>query len=309
MPFSTVINTVGLPYRVSFSFSADRGSVRLVELVAPARVPVLRHRLDARPVHDVEDGHRGGVLQLGEQLGCEQEALRRVRAAGGFHHFGEDLALVHRVHALVDLVHHAEGAFGELLQRDQVQHGAHGALPARLAVRAERLQLLLSPELNPNAHLVLVKVLVLYQTHLPHTPNGLEAFCKRASHLIHHLLQLRQPLGLSFVDLALSVVEEVVLLLDCNCQLVDLLLAVLIILEHVRVADEHLLHLSLHFADGLVDLLHLAGHSRELGLQGVVRQLGYALRLNLELHRMILVLRPLAVQPLHLNVQLLALRL
>lgn len=47
--------------------------------------------------------------QVGQQLGRQQEALRRVRLAGSLNELHEYFALVYRVHPLVDLIHNAEG--------------------------------------------------------------------------------------------------------------------------------------------------------------------------------------------------------
>ena len=50
------------------------------------------------------------------QLGGHQEALRGARAASRLHQLQVDLALVHWVHALIDLIHNSEGALCNLLQ-------------------------------------------------------------------------------------------------------------------------------------------------------------------------------------------------
>lgn len=94
---------------------------------------------------DAEDAHALVVAQAGEQLGRDEEVLRRVLAAGDLDHALVHHALVARVHALVDLVDDAERRLRHRLQRHQVEDGRHGALAARLAVLVQLLERLVLP--------------------------------------------------------------------------------------------------------------------------------------------------------------------
>ena len=60
--------------------------------------------------------HCGVKPSCGSSLGREQEALRRAGLAGGLGQLREHAPLVGLVHALVDLVHHAEGAHRHVLR-------------------------------------------------------------------------------------------------------------------------------------------------------------------------------------------------
>jgi hypothetical protein len=60
------------------------------------------------------------VRQIGQQLGSEKEALWGARLTRCFHQLSEDLALVHRVHPLIDLVHDPEGALGHILRAKHI---------------------------------------------------------------------------------------------------------------------------------------------------------------------------------------------
>lgn len=62
-----------------------------------------------------------GEGQVWQQLGREQEALWGAGAAGGAHELRENLSLVDGVHALVDLVDHAEGRHGDALHCEENQ--------------------------------------------------------------------------------------------------------------------------------------------------------------------------------------------
>ena len=91
---------------------------------------------------NAEDAHALVVAEAREQLGGDEEVLRRVLAAGDLDHALVHHALVARVHALVDLVDDAEGRLRHRLQRHQVEDGGHSALAARLPVLVELLECL-----------------------------------------------------------------------------------------------------------------------------------------------------------------------
>ena len=63
-----------------------------------------------------------GVREAVEELRGEEERPRGAAFARRVRHALEDLPLVPLVHALVDLVHDAEGRAGELLEGDEVEH-------------------------------------------------------------------------------------------------------------------------------------------------------------------------------------------
>ncbi len=75
-----------------------------------------RHVAERGPVQDLQHGARGAEGQLRQQLGREQEALRRAGRGRGLRQHREHAPLVGLVHALVDLVHHAERADGHVLR-------------------------------------------------------------------------------------------------------------------------------------------------------------------------------------------------
>ena len=86
------------------------------------------------------------------------------------------------------------------LDGNEVQNGGHRALPSRLPVGCQQLQLLLSPESDPDMHRKLFKVLesrlwvcLLVQLNFSSTPNALEAVAKVLVDLFHCFLQLWQP--------------------------------------------------------------------------------------------------------------------
>lgn len=66
---------------------------------------------------DAEDAHAGVVAEAGEEFGGDEEVLAGVLAAGDLDHALVHHALVARVHALVDLVHHPERRLRHRLQR------------------------------------------------------------------------------------------------------------------------------------------------------------------------------------------------
>ena len=85
---------------------------------APHQVEVVGDALDLRAIHDVQDSDRLLEGQVGQQLGGEQEALGCAWLAGCLDQQTEDLALVHAVHALIDLIHHSERRHSHILHHN-----------------------------------------------------------------------------------------------------------------------------------------------------------------------------------------------
>mmetsp|Transcript_5573 Transcript_5573/g.14273 ORF Transcript_5573/g.14273 Transcript_5573/m.14273 type:complete len:475 (+) Transcript_5573:229-1653(+) len=226
---------------------------------------LLRDVLGPGPVEDVEHAHVLVEGQLRQQLGREQEALRRVGLAGRLHQLLEHLALVVGVHALVDLVHNAEGALRHALQRDEVQDGADGALAAALPARRQHLQLLLLAELHEDLDLVLVKVIVLLQPHLTRKADLAEVDLEGGVDFGHQLLQLRQPARLLLVDARLPRVHDAGRLLQLALQVLDLFHALLVLLQHVGVAARDGVRLRLEFLHLLDQLRDVVCQFRHLG--------------------------------------------
>mmetsp|Transcript_23778 Transcript_23778/g.45220 ORF Transcript_23778/g.45220 Transcript_23778/m.45220 type:complete len:412 (+) Transcript_23778:176-1411(+) len=267
-----------------FSKTTWRCCIRRFEkLVLRVRSPSTSNIVDARAIHNAQYGHFWRVLQLRQQLGSQQEALRGVWSACSLHHLCEHLALVDGVHALVDLVHHPEGALGELLEGDEVQHGADRPLTAALPVAAQQLQRLLLAELDPHAHLELVKVLVLLQGQLAHTPNFSERLREGCVHSVHHLPQLGKPLVAHPSDLGLVTFQGGSILIERSLQLLDAFGALLVHSQGVRVPHNNGVHLQLTVRDALVHLLNGSRHVPKLFLERWVWKVGHLLGLELGL--------------------------
>lgn len=112
----------------------------LLNLQAPPKAElrsILGHVL---PAGDAQHPHLGIVPQAREQLGCDEEVLARVLAAGNLNHALVDHALVAGVHALVDLVDDAEGGLGHGLEGHEEEDGGDGALATGLAMGIELLE-------------------------------------------------------------------------------------------------------------------------------------------------------------------------
>ena len=60
---------------------------------------------------------------------------------------------------LVDLIHHTEGAAGDVLQSHEVHHGGHTPLTTALTVSVQHMEIVLIPKLNPYLHTILAEVL------------------------------------------------------------------------------------------------------------------------------------------------------
>mmetsp|Transcript_23777 Transcript_23777/g.45214 ORF Transcript_23777/g.45214 Transcript_23777/m.45214 type:complete len:362 (+) Transcript_23777:176-1261(+) len=254
-----------------FSKTTWRCCIRRFEkLVLRVRSPSTSNIVDARAIHNAQYGHFWRVLQLRQQLGSQQEALRGVWSACSLHHLCEHLALVDGVHALVDLVHHPEGALGELLEGDEVQHGADRPLTAALPVAAQQLQRLLLAELDPHAHLELVKVLVLLQGQLAHTPNFSERLREGCVHSVHHLPQLGKPLVAHPSDLGLVTFQGGSILIERSLQLLDAFGALLVHSQGVRVPHNNGVHLQLTVRDVLPQLFNRVWHVVKLFLERIV---------------------------------------
>lgn len=127
-----VFATAPLPLRASCNAFMDLQAAGKVELLA-----LLGH---VRATGDAENAHARVVPQTSEQLGCNEEVLRRVLTARDLDHALVHHALVARVHTLVDLVNHAERRLRHGLESHQVEDGGNSALATRLAVLVKLLE-------------------------------------------------------------------------------------------------------------------------------------------------------------------------
>mmetsp|Transcript_64065 Transcript_64065/g.202671 ORF Transcript_64065/g.202671 Transcript_64065/m.202671 type:complete len:488 (+) Transcript_64065:243-1706(+) len=228
-------------------------------------LPHVGHIRNVRPVEDVEDRDLAGVFELREQLGGEEEALRSVALASALDKLLEDLALVDRIHALVDLVHHAEGAHGDVLEGDEVENSRHGPLPARLAVRCQLLQPLLVAEADEEPDCVVLVLLTrLLQLHLPAAADRLEVALEVLIHLGDQLLELGQPFVPLGVDLPPPRLQLRLLLPQLPLERLQLLRALLVLLNGVLVGANHQPRIPLAIRDEVDELCLLAGEFMEL---------------------------------------------
>lgn len=115
------------------------GRQPLLNLQAPPEIELAALAGHMFAAGDAQDAHLGVVAEAREELGRDEEVLRRVLAARNLDHALVHHALVAGVHALVDLVDDAEGGLGHGLQGHEVEDGRDGALAARLAVGVELL--------------------------------------------------------------------------------------------------------------------------------------------------------------------------
>lgn len=65
--------------------------------------------------------HLGIITQSRQKLGCDEEVLRCVLAAGNLHHTLVDHAFVSGVHTLIDLINDAEGGLSHRLKSHEVE--------------------------------------------------------------------------------------------------------------------------------------------------------------------------------------------
>lgn len=96
--------------------------------------------------------HARVVLEVREQLWCDEKVLRGVLGTGNIDNPGvnqpircqsessasmTDSPFVAWVHALVDLVNNAERGARQALQCHEIEYGRHGPLASRLPVRVQ----------------------------------------------------------------------------------------------------------------------------------------------------------------------------
>mmetsp|Transcript_9996 Transcript_9996/g.31316 ORF Transcript_9996/g.31316 Transcript_9996/m.31316 type:complete len:341 (+) Transcript_9996:33-1055(+) len=242
---------------------------------------LLGHVCDPRAVEDAHDGNGVVVLQIRQQLGREHEALRRARLRRRAAQELVDLALVVGVHALVDLVHNAEGRASERLQAEQVQHGAHAALTAALPLARKPHQLLVVAELDVDGDLIVLVVLArLLKLHLATAADEAEIVHVLLRDLRHQVAQCRQPRTLDLVHLSLGLVVRCLAVPCLALEHLDLGAASLVLGQRVRVGQHHRVRAPLVLRDLALALLRRVRQRRELFAQ-LVAQLAHLHRLSL----------------------------
>mmetsp|Transcript_14695 Transcript_14695/g.31872 ORF Transcript_14695/g.31872 Transcript_14695/m.31872 type:complete len:957 (+) Transcript_14695:308-3178(+) len=238
--------------------------------VAEAKGAALLH---VRPVEDELDGGVLAIVEVGQQLGREEEVLLAAVAAG-VRDALEDVALVGGVHRLVDLVDDSEGGGVDVLQGDEVDHRGDGALAARVAAElSEHVQLLGRAPLHLDVDLVLrvvvrpvrqvalgVALAPIGQDHLARALEAREARGEVPVDEGDHLLQLGLPLGLERGERGALLGDLLLRLLDALAHLGDLLLTLLVLLKRV-LARAHLGGgLGLEDRDLVLEIVEAGGH-------------------------------------------------
>lgn len=118
-------------------------------------------RKHVRTVMDAEDRHLLSILKILQQLWCYEEVLGGCLLTGCADHNVKDSPLIYRIHSLVDLVHHSEGAAVELLQGHEVKHCGDTALAPALMVGRQLVELSVAVKLHPNADPILIILLLI----------------------------------------------------------------------------------------------------------------------------------------------------
>ena len=135
------------------------------------------------------------------------------------HDLVEDESLVVCVHALVDLVDHAEGRVGHLLQAQQVEHGGHGFLAAALGGAAQGLQRRALAEGHRDENAILGSVGL--ELDAAAAADALEVASEMFVDRRRHLGDVAQPLRLQLIDLALERVQLALVQLQTDVGLVQ----------------------------------------------------------------------------------------
>ncbi len=76
---------------------------------------VVCHLIHEWTIHDLQHSDIGRVCEVGQQLGGEQKALGGVFIGCRFHQLLKCLALIDRIHALIDLIHYTKWHLGDTL--------------------------------------------------------------------------------------------------------------------------------------------------------------------------------------------------